>query len=82
LPKKSAGLVLVHVRWFDASYQRGECSPTELCPLIELESAGLLAAEDERTISIALDWCASEGVWRYIQHIPKVNVRRVKRYKV
>ena len=29
MPKKSAGLVLVHVRWFDASYQRGECSPGE-----------------------------------------------------
>lgn len=65
---------IAFVRWFDASYQRGECSLDELVPRVELESAGLLVNEDEESISIALDHYYEDGVWRYIEHIPKVNV--------
>jgi hypothetical protein len=73
--------VVVWVRWFDASYQRGECSDDELQPTVELESAGLLVREDEDSISLALDRYEVDGTWRHIEHIPKVNVRRIRRLK-
>jgi hypothetical protein len=73
------GLKIAYVRWFDASFQRGECTDDELVPRVEIESAGLLVREDEGTISIALDRYEHDGLWRYIQHIPKVNVISVER---
>lgn len=75
-------VTLVWVRWFDASYQRGECTDDELVTTVELESAGLLVREDEESVSIALDQYSKDGTWRYIEHIPKVNVLRIKRVKV
>ena len=70
------------VRWFDASYQRGECTEDELVTQVELESAGLLIREDEESISIALDQYDGDGTWRYIEHIPKVNVRKIRKMTV
>jgi hypothetical protein len=70
---------LALVEWFDASYQRGECTDDELVPTVLLESAGLLIREDKESISIALDSYPVDGTWRYIEHIPKVNVRRLRR---
>lgn len=80
--KRRARRTVAWVRWLDASFQRGECTDDELVPRVELESAGLLAAETDETISIALDRYEADGVWRYIQHIPKVNVREVRRLNV
>lgn len=71
---------LVWVRWFDASYQRGECTQEEIIPRVEMESAGLLVQESPESISIALDWCPQERVWRYIQNIPRVNVLAIKKF--
>lgn len=73
---------LVYVRWTDASYQRGECSLADMVPRVEVESAGILVAEDDETISIALDHYAAESTWRSIEHIPKVLVVKVRRFKV
>jgi len=70
---------LAWVRWFDASYQRGECTDQELVPRVEMESAGLLVQEDEESISIALDRYPEDGLWRYIEHIPKVNILAIHR---
>ena len=67
------------VRLFDASYQRGECTEGELVPRVELESAGLLVREDEESVSLALDRYSDDGLWRYIQHIPKVNIIEIRR---
>lgn len=80
--KKKAGRTLAWVRWFDASYQRGECTQDELVPRVEIESAGLLVQETDDTVSLALDWHEVDETWRYIEHIPKVNVRRIRRIKV
>lgn len=80
--KKKLNKTLVYVRWFDASYQRGECDLSELTTQVELESAGLLVREDEESISIALDSYRNDGTWRYIEHIPKVNVRKIRRVTV
>ena len=73
---------LIWVRWFDASYQRGECTLDELNPRIELESAGLFVQEDENTLSIALDRYSDDQVWRYIEHIPKANILKLKRLSI
>ena len=36
--------------------------------------------EDEESISIALDRYPLDGTWRYIEHIPKVNVLSIQRF--
>lgn len=79
---KHGGPCVVFVRWFDASYQRGECTDDELNPIVEMQSAGLLVREDADTLSIALDRYDGDRTWRHIEHIPKVNVRKVKRFRV
>jgi hypothetical protein len=75
-------LTLAYIRWFDASYQRGECDESELVPQVEIESAGLIVREDKDTISIALDRYEADQLFRYIENIPKVNVRKIKRIKL
>jgi hypothetical protein len=70
------------VRWFDASYQRGECDDSELVTRVEIESAGLLVREDAESVSIALDRYEHDGLWRYIEHIPKVNIIDICRLTV
>lgn len=79
---KKVKKTLAYVRWFDASYQRGECDLADLNTRVELESAGLLVREDEESISIALDEYKDDGTWRYIEHIPKVNVLRIRRVTI
>ena len=78
MPKRE----MAWVRWFDASYQRGECADSDLVPRVELESAGLLVREDKESISLALDRYPVDGTWRYIEHIPKVNVLSIKRMAI
>jgi hypothetical protein len=73
---------LAYVRWADASFQRGEVSDDELVPRVEIESAGLLVREDADTVSIALDRYEHDGLWRFVQHIPKVNVVCLKKVQV
>ena len=67
---------IAYIKWCDASYQRGECTAEDLVPEVIIESAGFLIREDEKTYSIAMDWYESYKTWRYIEHIPKVNVIR------
>lgn len=73
---------LVWVRWFDASYQRGECADDELVKRVEMESAGLLVSEDDDVVSLALDRYSRDGLWRHIEHIPQVNIVEMKRLTV
>lgn len=76
---KRDGAHLVLIRWFDASYQRGECTAGDLVPRVELESAGFLVREDGKSISVALDRYCGDQTWRHIEHIPKVNVLEIRR---
>jgi hypothetical protein len=62
---------LVVVRWLDASFQASECIDHELNPGIIVESASILAREDDDSISLALDSYPQQGLWRQVQHIPK-----------
>lgn len=79
--KKGNQRTIVWVKWFDASYQRGECADVDLVPRVELESAGLLVREDKESVSIALDHYTDDATWRYIEHIPKVNILRMRRMR-
>ena len=74
---------LVYVRWFDSSITTGHtCTPEEATGILENESAGLLVAEDKKSITIALDRCIETEGLRCTLCIPKVNVHRIKRIKV
>jgi hypothetical protein len=80
--KKLDKRTIAFIRWFDASYQRGECTEEELISKVEIESAGLLVAENEESVSIALDQCDADKTWRYIEHIPKVNILSMRRLNI
>lgn len=70
------------VRWLDASFQASECTIDELHPGIIVESAGILAREDDDSISLALDSYPQQGIWRRTQHIPKPFILELRRMNV
>jgi hypothetical protein len=80
--RKAESRKLVFVRWLDASFQAAECTDDELNPGIIVESAGILAREDDESISLALDSYPQQGIWRRIQHIPKPFILEVRRVNV
>jgi hypothetical protein len=81
--KTRLGTKLVHVQWFDASITQGETIDAEDAQgLLENESVGILIQEDADSITIALDRCVESGRLRCTLCIPKVNVRRVRRFLV
>lgn len=69
---------LAYVEWLDASYQEGPLGEDDFEPRVVLVSAGLLAREDDETITLATDYDGRNGEWRHVSHIPKVNVIRKK----
>lgn len=75
----SDSLVAVYVKWFDASYQRGECDESDLIDHVVLHSFGILIRESDTSYSIAMDQYDADRTWRYIEHIPKVNVLSIQR---
>jgi hypothetical protein len=81
--KKKSLTTLVHVCWFDSSITQGETrTAEEASGILENESAGVLIREDKKCITIALDRCLGTGGLRCTLCIPKVNVRRIRRFKV
>lgn len=83
MKKKRSQTTLVHVYWFDSSITQGETTTAEeAAGILENESAGVLIREDKKCITIALDRCLGTGGLRCTLCIPKVNVRRVRRFKV
>ena len=77
---------VVFVRWFDASFQNEECTEDQLNPDVILETAGIFVREDERFLTLALDFHDSDDrsdkTWRHISHIPKVNILKTKFFSV
>jgi hypothetical protein len=67
---------LASVEWLDASYQEGPLGEDDFEPRVVLVSAGLLAREDDETITVAADYDARADEWRHVNHIRKVNVIR------
>lgn len=80
MSKSKPKRTVMYVEWFDASYQRGEFTEDELVSRVVLLSAGILVREDKETVSIALDQYEAGGTWRYIEHIPRVNILRIRRF--
>ena len=73
---------LALVRWFDSSITQGETTTADdAAGILENESAGVLIREDKKTITLALDRCLDTGGLRCTLCIPKVNIRRIRRYK-
>lgn len=70
------------VRWFDASFQLDECGTDELNPGIVMESAGIIAREDDSHLSLALDSCPDQGVWRRVLHVPKAYILASHRFDI
>lgn len=80
--KKKSLTTLVHIRWFDSSITQGETATVEeAAGVLENESAGVLVREDKKCITIALDRCIKTGGLRCTLCIPKVNVRRIRRFR-
>jgi len=67
---------LLYVEWVDASYQEGPLAEDDFEPRVVLVSAGLLAREDDESLTLASDYDPRTGEWRHVSHIPKVNVVR------
>jgi hypothetical protein len=80
--KGKSRTALVHVRWFDSSITQGDTrTPEDAAGILENESAGVLVKEDKKCITIALDRCIGTGGLRCTLCIPKVNVRRIRRFR-
>jgi hypothetical protein len=79
---KSKSLTIVWVRWFDASYQAHEVTLDELVTRVYLETSGMLIVDDKAVVSIALDYCEMDKTWRRVQNIPKVNIVKMRKFKL
>ena len=77
---------LCWVKWRDASYERGEYTREELTPCVTMESAGVVAREDDEQLSLALDYSPAfgrfESSYRHIVHIPKCNIIKERRFEI
>lgn len=70
------GIIVTYIKWFDASNQVGEewgtMRPNQFQKEGIMHSAGILAEEDKKTVSLALE--AHDGHFRHVIHIHKVNI--------
>lgn len=83
MPAKKRTVEVVLVRWFDSAIYKGDpCQPEELSGYLENESAGLLVAENDDWITLALDRCLDTGDVRLTLCIPRTNIRAIRRWKV
>lgn len=74
---------LVYIRWFDSAIYKGEqCQPDDLDGYSEMESAGLLVSETKDSVTIALDRSLKGGDVRLVMCVPRVNIRKIKKFKV
>lgn len=75
-------IIAVYVRWFDSSITQGETTSIEdAAGILENESFGLLVSEDKKCVTIALDRCLETQNLRCTLCIPRVNIRKIKRFK-
>jgi hypothetical protein len=77
--QKASPQSVVIIRWFDSCVDRGECAAEELEGIAEMETAGWLVRQDERQITVALDWNGTSKHWRFAITIPRVNVRSIRK---
>lgn len=74
---------LVYIKWQDAAYQDGDVLEEDaFSPEVLIESAGLLAREDDKTISLAIDHYGKDKTWRHVAHIPKILITERQDFEV
>ena len=74
---------IAHVTWFDSCItDHSAVAPEDAATISEMESCGLLIREDKASITLALDRSKNHGWLRSTICIPKVNVRKITRFKV
>lgn len=77
LPQSLERIVIID--WIDASYQRGELYLKDIVsPGVKIQTCGLLIQETDEFYSLALDFYPEDGAFRYVSHIPKVNVINIR----
>jgi hypothetical protein len=70
---------LALVIWRDAATLGGGFRGRDtLGTLATIHTAGLLVDEDDEKITLATDWDEGDDSFRYIHHIPHVNVVEVR----
>lgn len=81
---KPRTITVVAVRWFDASFLRGEVTEEELKNRQPpwMVSSGTFIAEDKDSITLGNDYNEADRTWRFVLTIPKVNVVRVRKTRV
>jgi len=77
----TAPTTVAYVRWFDSAIYAGvACQADELSGYSEMESAGVLIAEDDDKITLAVDRSLETQNVRLVLCIPKANVREIRRF--
>lgn len=73
---------IAYVRWFDSGItDHTTIHSDDAAGVMELESVGLVIREDENSITLALDRSLTTGNLRSTLCIPKVNARKIVRFK-
>lgn len=73
---------LAYIRWFDSSItDGGACRPEDMAGILENESAGVLIAEDKKSVTIALDRCIETQNVRCSLCVPRVNIRSIRKFR-
>ena len=78
-------IIVTFIKWFDASNQLddwGPLRPEDFITRVVLYTAGILAAEDDDSVSLAIDHYERSGTYRHVVHIPKVNIIKRRDIKV
>jgi hypothetical protein len=69
---------VVYIRWFDASFQASDLTADEMNVRCEIENVGFLVRDADGYVSMAMGRYRPGDQWRYIQHIPKVNILEMR----
>jgi hypothetical protein len=72
---------VIYIRWLDASFQASDLTADEMNVHCEIENVGFLVREADGYVSMAMGHYRPGEQWRYIQHIPKVNILEMRDYE-
>lgn len=75
---------LIYIKWFDASYNSDIQTLDEMNDEYIIESVGFFARETKKCITLSAEIIDQNPTakWRYIHHIPKVNIIKKKIFKL
>ena len=74
---------IVKVKWTDASFNSDYWTTEELRDkkVLTGETVGYLVVDDKEKVVLAMEGY-SDGEWRRISTIPKINIQEITRYRV